>query len=154
VEKVAGFSRKFGFASKGISPGLYRLTVEIRNRSDKLLEKHEQAFRAMPAKSDLRLWKSFDSLAAGESGLIRIENYGTVEATFGGNYRLWSSTGQEIPVSPIFGNVLYQLGAGLAGPCWTFTVPASLPPGEYRIGSTASDFLRRNQLLTVLFSVV
>lgn len=154
VQNVSGFGgRQFGFSSKGMSSGLYRLTVEIQNAAGKVLEKHQEAFRALRARSDLRLAKSFNSLAPGESGLIRVDNYGTVEARYGANYRLWSADGDEVPVNPIFGNVLYLLSAGMAGPCITFTVPGNLMPGEYRVGSVASDLIHRNQMLTAAFSV-
>jgi len=153
IGKVANFNRTFGFATKSVSPGVYRLSVQIRNAAGKLLEKHEQAFRALPAISDLRLSKSFNTLAPGESGWIRIDNYGTVIAEFGANYRLWTATGEEVPVNPIFVNVGYYLPGGRASSCWGFTVPHDLTPGEYTIGSIASDNIRHRQLLTTSFVV-
>lgn len=153
VERVRGFSREFGFSSKGVAPGLYRLTIRIENRSGRLLEKHQQAFRALAAKSGLRLAKSFESLAPGESGSIRIDNFGTIDAEFGANYRLWSANGEEVLVNPIFGNVGYILHGGGTSSCWRFTAPSDLTPGEYIIGSIARDDIKHTQLLTTSFVV-
>jgi len=154
VQKVAGFnSRDFGFASTGARPGLYRLTVEIQNDAGKLVERHQEAYRALPAESDLRLSKSFESLAAGDVGMIRIDNYGTVDASFGENYRLWTASGEEVPVNRVFVNVAYKIAGGVAAECWAFVVPQDLAPGEYIIGSIARDDIKHQQLLTTSFVV-
>lgn len=154
IGKVAGFNgRQFGFASNDVKPGSYRLTVEIRNPAGKRLETHQETFRAIRPRSNLKLVSSFSVIAPGDRGYIRIDNLGTVEASYGANYRLWNSNGEELAVSSIFGNVLYRLPAGMAGPCITFSASDGLTPGEYRLGSTASDALHRNQLLTTAFLV-
>jgi len=149
VGKVSAFNnRQFGFASRGLKPGLYRLTVEIQTTTGRVLETHQEAFRAVTPRSELKLVSSFTRLAPGEAGQIRVDNLGTVEASFGGNYRLWTANGEEVPVNPVFGNVLYKLPAGLGGPCYAFTAPYGVVPGEYRISSIAGDLLHRKQMLT------
>lgn len=154
IQRTAGFAgRQFGFSSTGIPSGFYRLTVEIKNSAERVLGRYQRAFRALPARSDLRLSKGFTSLAPDEGGSLRIENRGTVEAWYGANYRLWNAENEEIPLEPIFGANLYRLEAGQAGQCLTFNLPKDIASGQYRIGALASDRLKRNQLLTTSFVV-
>jgi hypothetical protein len=126
---------------------LYRLSVEIQSRSGKRLVRYEENFRAIQARSDLRLSKSFGTLTPGETGYLRVDNYGTVPASYGFGYRLWNDRGEEIPVETFFPNILLALDPGEAGACFRFKVPPELPPGTYRIGASASDTLRKKVLL-------
>jgi hypothetical protein len=140
VPTVKSFaSSNFGFPGRNIKPSLYRLTVEIKNAGDKTLEKHQEYFRALPARSDLRLTTNFATLRPGERGFLRIDNYGTVRANYGFGYQLWNEQGEEVPSTLMFSNIALFLGPGEAGRCFSFEAPKDAPPGAYRIGAHAGD---------------
>lgn len=126
--------RRFGFPAS-VAPGIYRLTVEIQNADGVKLDRYEEYYRAVKTRTDLRLSASFTTLAAGETGYLRIDNLGTVPAGYGFGYRVWNVQGEEVPVKDVrFSNILLGLKPGYAGLCSTFKAPEDLAPGRYRIG--------------------
>jgi hypothetical protein len=133
IAKLRGFARRdFGFRER-VAPGLYRLTIEIENRSGKKLDRYQEYFRAVPARWDLRLVADFTRLNLGETGYFRLENFGTLEAFFGAGYSLRNEIGEEVPIDAIFPAMLYRLPAGAADLCTLFSVPEGIPFGDYRI---------------------
>jgi hypothetical protein len=150
VGTLRGFAhRDFGFRER-VTPGLYRLTIDIENSDGRKLDRYQEYFRAIPARSDLRLATNFSSLGAGEEGAIRIENFGTVSAVYGFGYELWNENGEKVPINAIFPNIALKVDAGYAGLCSTFKVPEGIPSGEYRIEVDADDALRGRVLLDAL----
>lgn len=146
VARVEGFGhRRFGFFGS-VAPGLYRLSVEIENENGRTLDQFEEYYRAIKPRSDLRLTSSFNTLAAGETGYLRIDNLGTVPSSYGFGYRLWNAQGEEVPVDASFDNMLLKLRPGYAGWCFAFKAPSDLPPGEYRIGAEALDPISRRPI--------
>jgi hypothetical protein len=143
----------FGF-SRRVRPGIYRLDIEIKNRKGKTLRRYQQYFRALKPRSDLRLGVNSPSFRAGESGLLRIENYGTVSAAYGFGYRLLNENGEEVPTGAIFPNVAFRLPAGTAGYCFELKLPDDLPPGKYEVLSEAINSLRHSVRLSVQISVI
>jgi len=94
------------------------------------------------------------SFRAGESGFLRIENYGTVNANYGGAYNLANDNGEEVPnTEGVFSNIELDLPAGGAGACFPFKLPSDLLPGNYQFHAWASDRLRHAVRLTAQISV-
>lgn len=144
VASVDGFGRKdFGFSGGGL-PGFYRLSVEFENGEERPLATYQELFRAMPARSELRLDTSFSGLSPGGSGYLRVDNLGTVPASYGPGYQLFNSNGEEIALEGVvFSNILLRLHPGYAGSCFPFRAPTNLPSGEYVIKVEAGDLGRR-----------
>jgi hypothetical protein len=153
IKSIQEFSNApFGF-SRPVRPGIYRLDIEIENRRGKKLRRYQQYFRALKAKSDLRLGVSGDSFQAGETGFLRFENYGTVAAQYGFGYHLRNENGEEVPVTLKFSNILLGLLPGTAGMCFAFELPENLSPGNYEVYSYAGDRLRSGVRLSAQISV-
>jgi len=154
VRSVQGFAHaSFGF-SKQVKPGVYRLDLEIKNDSGVKLKKYQQYFRALPARTDLRLGVNATSFHPGDTGLLRIENYGTVFADYGFGYRLLNENGEEVPTGVIFSNILLRLPAGTAGYCYPLVLPDELLPGEYEVLSEALNNMRHEVPLSMKISVI
>jgi len=154
VRSLQGFAHaSFGF-SKQVKPGVYRLDLEIKNDSGTKLKKYQQYFRALPARTDLRLGVNATSFQPGDSGLLRVENYGTVFADYGFGYRLLNENGEEVPTGAIFPNIILRLPAGTAGYCYPLILPDELPPGEYEVLSEALNSMRHEVPLSVQISVI
>lgn len=142
VSDVGSFGRRdFGFSGR-VSAGFYRLTIEIKNKGGTRLARYQELFRALPARSNLRLTASFTTLSPGETGYLRVDNLGTVPAGYGVGYSLINDRGEEVPVEAIFPNIMLKISAGYAGSCFSFKAPVHVTPGEYRIQAEAGDALR------------
>lgn len=132
-------SRRFGFPAS-VAPGIYRLTLEIQNADGVKIDRYEEYYRAVKGRSDLRLATSFTSLVAGETGYLRVDNFGTIPAGYGAEYQLWNAQGEEMPVEEVFSNLLLGVKPGYASGCSSFKAPMGLAPGRYRIGLHAIEF--------------
>jgi hypothetical protein len=143
----------FGFGSRNVKPGIYRLNVRFEARSGKTLADYREYFRAVRPRSNLRLVTNRPTLEPGGTGYLRIENYGTVAATYFFQYRIWSvwpvgNGGGELALPPqIYSAVRPLVRAGYAGSCTKFSVPAETPAGEYRVGLEARDSLSSEPVL-------
>lgn len=156
IATAGGFGRhRFGFDGD-VMPGLYRLTVEMQNHRKEKLARYQELFRALPAWSDLRLATDFTTLAPGETGDIRIDNFGTVEADHGVGYQLFDAKGEEVPLERgvAFPDIMMNLPAGYASACTVFKVPVGTPPGGYQIVVEVGDSLREHRRLTLPVQVV
>jgi hypothetical protein len=132
---------QFGFWA-GVKPGIYRLTIEFETPHAGTVVRYREYFRAVKARSDLRLVKSFTSLSPGEFGYLRIDNYGTARASYGFNYGLTNAAGEDVPTETVSGNIALRLEPGYASRCIVFKAPATAPPGEYQVAVQVSDRLR------------
>jgi hypothetical protein len=159
IEKVGGFSRRdFGFGAN-VPPGVYRLSVSFQRKSGELLDKYEEYFRAVVSRSSLQLAISQPSFLPGEMGYLRVDNYGTVSASYSYGYRIWKREGQvttELPLEAIYLSRDRPLAkAGYASKCFSFLMPKTVPAGEYQIGIPAKDpTLSKPTLLLGRFSVI
>ena len=154
VSTVGDFGgRTLGFGGK-VPRGFYRLTITISNSKNRVLDHYQELFRAMPARSELRLTTSFDTLSPGQVGYLRIDNLGTVPAAYGFGYRLFTGAGEEILLEGVvFPAILLRLHAGYGGSCFQFKVPSDVSSGKYVIKSQASDTLRKSVLVDATFYV-
>jgi len=153
IRSIQAFSRtSFGF-SKQVRTGIYRLDIEIENARGKKLKRYQRYFRALKAQSDLRLGVSDDSFRPGDTGFLRIENYGTVSASYGFGYHLLNEKGEEVPTTDVFSALRLNLLPGTAGRCFSFELPKGLSPGKYEIYSYAGDRLRSGVRLPAQISV-
>lgn len=150
IHRFAGFNRrKFGFGA-AVRPGIYRLAIKFENASGKLLGHFVEFFRAVRAKSRLELAVDPPVAHAGETGRLRVENFGTMRSSYSYRYRLWSIGPDgltEIPYDPpgVMADLLPFIGAGAADGCFLFQTPSSLPAGEYLIGVHVNNALLRRR---------
>ncbi len=144
IATVNGFRfGNFGFGSN-VKPGTYRLDVSFEDRSGRLLREYQEYFRAVKAHSSLKLSANRPTFEPGGAGYLRVENYGTVPATFLHQYRIWrlGDGSGELQLPPqVYSGVRPLVGAGRAGGCIQFSVPADAPAGEYQVGVEAKDSL-------------
>jgi hypothetical protein len=145
--------RDFGFGSK-VQPGIYRLEVLFRSQGE-VLRQYAEMFRAVPARSDLGLAADPQPVPPGTRGQLRVENFGTISATYAYEVRVWRPDGSELPLGlQLVSNDRPLISPGHAGKCFQFPVPADAPAGEYIVGVLANDpLLSAPQLLTTTFSV-
>jgi hypothetical protein len=144
--------RFFGFSAR-VNPGIYRLDLEIRDRKGRRLRRFGEYFRAVEAISRLRVKSSQSSIAPGEKAYLRLENAGTVEATYGLTYKVRNERGEEVPVSTITPAVRLALRPGYASRCLSFTMPDGTPTGSYRVYLPVSDVLTRSVVVTTIINV-
>lgn len=123
----------------GDEPGLYRLLVLIRNKRGKPLGGFGYYARVVAAITDARLALNASTFAPGQTVLGHVENFGTTQASFGLGLtieRLEGSTWSVAPESPTgpVPAIAYVVPAGMsANRCSSFTIPATMPPGHYRM---------------------
>lgn len=139
VATVGGFSRRtFGFSGR-VSPGFYRATVEIQKERGTRLGRFQELFRALPARSDVKLATSSAAFSPGAAGYLKVENFGTLPVGYSTAYKMRNNSGEEIPVEGVSSNILLQVHPGYASPCVPFKVPMGIAPGRYEIGVEAGD---------------
>jgi hypothetical protein len=121
----------------GEQPGAYRLTIVFRDRSGRKLGGYGAYFRVVERIERARLGIYAHYVAQGDPVLVKVENPGTATLLFGLGMRIERREGEawtEAPESPRgpVPAIGFALGPGLAGDCESFTVPTTMPPGEYR----------------------
>jgi hypothetical protein len=131
---------RFGFSTPK-RLGIYRLTVDIKTAHGATAARYQEYFRVVRPRSDLRLTKSFNEIAPGEYGYLRIVNYGTVLANYGFGYQLINSAGESVPTELVADNMAWFLEPGHESHCILFKAPSTAPPGEYQVVLEASDAL-------------
>lgn len=133
VGTVAGFAhRQFGFGSS-VAPGIYRLQVSF-SKKRALLGTFKEYFRVVPARSSLHLRAPRSEVQAGAVVALRVENLGTVSATYDAFPRLYSPDGSEVAFDHGIGGAIRPvLQAGVLSPCIEISLPASLSAGDYRV---------------------
>lgn len=157
IGQLEGFRRRnFGFGG-GVQPGIYRLEVTFENRSGDLVDKYQEYFRVLTARSNLKLAINSMSLRPGSTGYLRVENFGTVGASYSYEYRIWTADDGSVEL-PLEQQIVTRdrplVRPGWAGECFQFQIPASAPAGNYRIGIRASDpVLAKPVLIAANFSV-
>lgn len=139
IGTVAGFAhRQFGFGGN-LAPGIYRLQVSF-SRERAMLGTFGEYFRVVPARSSLRLVAPRDEVQAGATIALRIENLGTVSATYNAYPHLYSPEGSEVPIDSGVGGALKPLlPAGVLSPCIDLPLPASLAAGNYLVTLDVKD---------------
>lgn len=155
IERIEGFRRAFGFDSK-VKPGIYRLSLGIENKAGKLLTEYEEYFRAVKSELNLKLATNRPGFKPGESGYLRVENYGTVAATYFPKHRVWRvDDGVKLPLArQIYSRVRPLLRPGYAGGCIRLEIPSDAPPGEYEVGIEAKPYWSsKRELLLTRFTV-
>jgi hypothetical protein len=146
--------RNFGFGPK-VRPGTYRLEIRFENKLGKVVNRYAEMFRALPARSDLRLVADQNPVQPGLRGYLRVDNYGTVKGTYFYEVRIWRADGSELSLGPQYVSDDRPIARpGYAGTCFQFPVPADAPAGEYKVGVLANDpVLPGPQLLATIFSI-
>lgn len=144
IGRVAGFKRDFGFGGR-VNPGLYRLDVSFANSAGRVLGAYHEFYRAVGARSSLKLGISARTVNAGATAFLRLENFGSVDTTYSYEYQMWSvDNGRRAPV-PLEPSKVSDdrplAPIGKAGRCFTFNVPGSLSVGAYEVGIRISNRL-------------
>lgn len=155
VASVRDFSQsQFGIRTSA-PLGFYRLTVEIRSTSGVLERRIRQYYRAVKPSFNVRMTTSFSRLSPGDGGYLRLDNYGTVSVMYGLAYKIWNEAGQPVPVDRAFDAIGLIVEPGYAGSCIGFSAPATLSPGNYRIGVEAIDrFSGKSRAVSSIVEVV
>jgi hypothetical protein len=152
VESIRVWRRQIGVLSDrnasgvrfklGDEPGLYRLVGEIRNKRGKRLGGFGYSARVVSPITAARLALNASSFSPGQTVLGHVENLGTTSASFGLGLtieRLEGSTWSVAPESPTgpVPAIAYIVPAGMsANRCSSFTIPASMALGHYRMTLT------------------
>jgi hypothetical protein len=118
--------------------GLYRVTAALTNLAGRKLRSFGYYFRVAKPIRRARLALTATSYRPGETVFARVENYGTETVRYGVPYaieRLEGDVWASAPESPRGRWILPLLGSrpGWSGECNGFGIPASTPPGRYRI---------------------
>lgn len=118
--------------------GFYRFDMQIKTKSGEVIGSYGAYFKVVRPSWRPKLRLSRDFLRAGERLLIRVENHGSEEVSFGeafGVQRLEEGRWTYLPDLPghRWRMWLALLGAGNAGRCSALSLPADLPAGSYRI---------------------
>lgn len=139
VARVASFSRRqFGFGSK-FDPGIYRLTVSFSSNR-KSLGSFIEYFRVVKPRSSLHLKAPEGRARPGATVGLRVENLGTVAATYSAYPSLYAPDGTQVPINfGINANLRPLLEAGYQSPCIELPLPDSVSPGDYRVVLRAKD---------------
>lgn len=158
IDRARGFSdREFGFGSLRM-PGLYRLQIAFATREGRQLGKYEVVYRVLPVRSRLSLELEKSTLSPGESTSLRIDNRGTIDASYSYGYLLWAgsaSSGEVITPEPVsLANVIPLVPAGTAGRCLRLNVPQGLAPGVYTVGVMVKPEAGSRRVVTTQFEVV
>lgn len=137
------------------APKFYRVQTDFRSQSGSLLGRYFQYFRVVPPTRHTVLVADRLSVRPGETLTFRLENIGTLPVTFGEPFsidRLLEDAWTPYPVD--LGPWHWQrlsLGAGEAGKCQQFIVPADTSPGQYRI---RKSLFGRVPYVTTVFRVI
>jgi hypothetical protein len=158
IDRARGFSdREFGFGSLRM-PGLYRLQVAFATREGRHLGKYEVVYRVLPVRSSLSLKADKTTLSPGESTSLRIDNRGTIDASYSYGFLLWAgspSSGEVITrEAGSLANVIPLVPAGMAGRCLHLALPQGLAPGPYTVGLKVKPEAGSRRLITTQFEVV
>jgi hypothetical protein len=122
----------------GPEPAFYRLTSVFRNSSGQKLGGYGFYFRVVVPTERARLVLLEDSVRPSQLVSGRIENLGTRPVSYGTFFAIERFDGAawtlapESPPGPWLA-VAFQVLPGAAGKCSIFQVPASMPPGHYRM---------------------
>lgn len=122
--------------------GFYRLTVTIEGRHGNRLGTFGTYVRVVRPTFQPTLVLSAPSFRPGSTLFARIENRGTLDATYGIGYAIerpgpagWERA-PESPRGPVPA-IAFFAGPGQAGRCTAFNVPPTMTPGPYRISKTS-----------------
>lgn len=157
----------------GSAPGVYRLTVVFRSRTGQKLGGFGAYYRVTPVTQHARLGLDADSYHAEGTLLARVEDFGTTVVAYGVPYVIERFDGEswteapESPKGPWIMPLLFSF-PGTSGPCSGFQIPASMPPGLYRMKKEVEfvfphlthrrgghiDYPRHKRFLTAEFEVV
>jgi hypothetical protein len=150
IATVEGFGgRDFGFGGR-VPTDLYRLTVAFENARRGALAGYREYYYALPARSDLKLAVDQPLLRHGETGLLRIDNLGTVDTSYSPAYRIWSAgdRSRQLPLgSTPLSDDHPHVQPGWMGRCLRFEIPDDAPVGEYEIGVRATNVLLNEPVL-------
>ncbi|MEZ5077372.1 MAG: immunoglobulin-like domain-containing protein [Solirubrobacterales bacterium] len=118
-------------------PALYRYDIEFRDhRSGEVLGSYSEYFRVVRTKIRMRIATSHDTVRPGQTIFARVENPGTVWASFGVEYAVQRFEGGVWTHQPLGGGVWPAIGlymsSGGSGWCMRYRVPAGAAPGSYR----------------------
>ena len=125
------------FEIKGVSAP-YLVTAVFRAKSGRKLGRYGFYFRLVPATSSVGLSLNANSFRAGDTVFGRIENFGTLWASYGAQYtieRLKGTAWEKSPESPeAFALPVYSAEPGKSGAgCSIFKTRPWTPPGRYRM---------------------
>lgn len=144
IVHIAGFQgRSFGFSGQ-VKPGIYRLDVIFREKSGKTLTHRAEWFRVMEPFSDVRLAADATNYRSGDTGSLRVLNYGNVKSTYSFSYRMRSEVGAvglPLEETGIISALRPVVLPGGAGSCFRFHVPRGTPAGNYEVGVRGSNRL-------------
>jgi hypothetical protein len=124
--------------SVGAKPAVYRVTTVFRSLSGKKLGGFGSYFRVVPPTKHARLGLNGDTYQPGQAVFGRVENFGTEPVAYGVPYAIERLEGEawakapESPGGPWVMPLLWSL-PGMSGNCDDFPIPATMPPGRYRM---------------------
>jgi len=128
------------------SPGIYRIDLNFFDSVGAPLGNYFEYVEILPRTLEIDLGLSRGVVALGQTFNVRVENQGTREIFYDGQYGLERfREGRWTPVMPrigAFGKKIL-LGAGFAGLCQRVRIPAHAGAGRYRILKRISYFIKR-----------
>jgi hypothetical protein len=138
----------------------YRVTIEIRKQSGKLMGRYGQYYRVVSPRLGVRLAASNEEVAPEETIFARVENMGTetvtpdsqvqIEQLIDGSWRA-ISTVTALGLKP---QVKRRVPGGKVDPCFAYRVPLGQEPGFYRFVGTATSLEgRKAKVLIAKFQV-
>jgi hypothetical protein len=139
LRSVPGLPKEptFGVRISG-RPALYRIEMEARNGSGRVLARYGQYSRIVRRRSDPRLLLGRTTLRPGETTSIGVAEFGTGYLVFNPGYTVetfdgaaWLPTGIQAQTPS---NILGPLAdSGASAVCSKLPIPAGTPPGRYRL---------------------
>lgn len=132
---------------------LYRLNFTFRRHGD-VLARYGEYFRMVKPTVSVKLAANQLSARVGETFLLRVENFGSTSVRYGEPFSIEKFDGLSWSPAPIelgpWRMNQHKLLGGMAGPCQTFLVPSSMPPGLYRF---SKEIAKPAKHLTAEFEV-
>lgn len=124
----------------GANPAFYKVAILVRDRAGQKLGGYGFYTRVVSPTADARLGLDGAEFHRAETVLGRIQNFGTMTATYGVAFRVERLVGSqwvlapESPRGPVPAILLFAL-PGKTGhrSCDSFQIPATMPPGRYRM---------------------
>jgi hypothetical protein len=120
-------------------PAFYRTTLAIQGRSGRKVAEFGNYYRVVRPRIDIRLVPEAPSYRPGETLMARLENPGTAFALLAEESTVEGLQGESwgpVPDVPAISTPLQFVAPGTTSArCVTFTIPASMPPGQYRLAN-------------------
>ncbi|HEU5252758.1 MAG TPA: immunoglobulin-like domain-containing protein [Solirubrobacterales bacterium] len=140
--------------------GFYRFDMQIESAAGETIGSFGAFFKVVRPYWKVRLGLARDALRPGQRVFSRLENLGTLTASYGESFSVERFNGVSWEPQPeILGRKFWLLWGGILGPgrtglCNSFRLPADMSPGRYRVVKSVGLSLRKlSRLLTAEFTV-